>query len=71
MSLWAIQITPWASRRPRPWLNPRTLSYTRRGAWELLREGGTPTWLKEIKRRQRKGMMRAVKVTLELQKEQP
>ena len=66
MTLWAIQITPWASRRPRPWLNANTVSSTRRGAWEKLREGGTPFWHKEIKKRQRKGLLRAVKVTIQL-----
>ena len=68
-TLWAIECTP-LQGRGKPWLHADTVSGTRRGAWETFREGGTPTWHKEIKRRQRNGLLRAVKVTLQL-KETP
>lgn len=65
MTLWAIQITP-LSGRGKPWINHLTLSRLRGEAWQKLYEGGTDKWRKTINLRKRKGLMRAVKVTIQI-----
>lgn len=68
MTLWAIEVTP-LNGRSKPWIHHGTVARRRKEAWEMLRGGGTPLWHKTIKSRQRKGLLRAVKVTIELAKD--
>lgn len=64
-TLWAIEVTPF-NPRSKPWLDYETVSSRRKYAWEKFGRNGTPKWHQEIKRRQRKGLLRAVKVTIQL-----
>ena len=69
-TLWAIEATP-LNGKGKPGVILETLSRTRREAFAKLREGGEPLFLRAIKRHQRKGLLRAVKVTVQLAKEKP
>ena len=66
-TLWAIEVTP---RRGKPWIDYSTVSRRRYGAWAAYLDGSTAAWHRETKRRQRKGLLRAVKVTIQVAKEQ-
>lgn len=68
-TLWAIEVTPQVDGKPL--LMYYTVSSQRKTAWEKFREHGTVKWHQEIKKRQRKGLLRAVKVTIQLAKEKP
>lgn len=67
-TLWAIQWGP-HSNRARGWIDYTTISTLRRDAWAEFEKNTnhrnvSEKWLKEVKRRRRKGLIRAVRVTL-------
>lgn len=65
MTLWAIRHT---ARSGSTWLDYTTVRSTRRECWRAFnesQEGATEVWFKELRRRRRKGTMRAVKVQLQ------
>lgn len=64
-TLWAIRHT---TRSGSTWVNYLCIRSTRREAWrehDQQNENATPAYLKELKRRRRKGLDRAVKVTVQ------
>ena len=63
-TLWAIEVTP-LDGRGKPWIDHTTVSGLRRYAWAIFAVG-TPLTIQEIKRRRRKGLLRAVKVTIQI-----
>ena len=69
-TLWAIEVTP-LDGRGKPWINHLTVSCLRKDAWEkFIYKDAPPDWLRIIDFRRRKGLLRAVKVTLQLVKDQ-
>lgn len=63
-TLWAIRHT---TRSGSAWLDYTSVRSTRRECWrayDKAQEGATAKWHAEVKRRRRKGLIRAVKVTL-------
>lgn len=62
--LWAIRHT---TRAGSTWLDHTTVRCTRRECWRVFykaSEGATAKWHAEVERRRRKGLIRAIKVTL-------
>lgn len=64
-TLWAIEVTP-LNGIVKPWIDHTTVSCLRKDAWAKCRKDWLPD---EFKRRQRKGLLRAVKVTIQIQVE--
>lgn len=67
MIRWAIKWGPWATNpRSSGYIDLRTISSTRRGAWKLFTDYESPTatdhWRAKIKRGRRNGEIRAVRV---------
>lgn len=67
MKLWAIRWGPYPTNpRSRSWIDWTTISMTRRDAWKKHADGespnATPKWRADLKRRRRKGYIRAVRV---------
>jgi hypothetical protein len=64
-TLWAIRHT---TRSGSTWIDYTCIRSTRREAWreyERHNEGATPAYIKELARNRRKGITRAVKVTVQ------
>jgi hypothetical protein len=64
MRLWAIRHT---SRTGSTWIDYTCIYGTRRDCWRAFDErnhGATPGYLKELTRKRRKGLIRAVKVVV-------
>ena len=70
MKLWAIQWGPYPSNpRSRGWIDHRSVSMKRSDAWKRFAENESPhatdKWKAEVKKRRRKGWIKAVRVSLE------
>ena len=67
MTYWAIKWLP-KSGRGAGFIDYCTVTQLRRDAWQEhadnISEHATPKWLKELKRRRRLGLIRAVKVEI-------
>ena len=68
-TLWAIEVTPLIGKG-KPFIEYTTICRNRRAAWDNFIGTCTPERYQEIKRRQRKGLLRAVKVTIQIAKDQ-
>lgn len=69
MKRWAIKWGPWASNpRAAGYIDERTISSTRRGAWQLFASIESPHatdhWRARIKRGRRSGEIRAVRIEI-------
>jgi hypothetical protein len=67
-TLWAIEVKP-INGRGKPWIHYETISRRRKHAWAAFADGGTALWHKTIAKHKRSGLLRAVKVTVQLAKE--
>lgn len=70
MKLWAIQWGPYPTNpRCRGWIDHTTVSIKRTEAWDRFAENESPhatdKWKAELKKRRRKGWIKAVRVSLE------
>lgn len=69
MMRWAIKWGPWATNpRSRGYIDERTISATRRGAWQQFAANESPAatdhWRAKIKRGRRSGEIRAVRIEI-------
>ncbi|MEO8391173.1 hypothetical protein [Polaromonas sp.] len=65
MTLWAIKVTP-IHGRGRQWIDYTTVSQLQKDAWKKFSgEHVAEAWLAEIAQRRRRGLLRAVKVTVQ------
>lgn len=67
MKRWAIKLGPWLTNpRSGSYIDERTISATRRGAWERFDQVRPPTitdhWRARVKRGRRNGEIRAVRI---------